>query len=129
MDRGEGVGCSPPTPYSETVSTEFRHEVAASRYVLRIDGELAAVVDYRINGDAISFNRTFTTPARRGQGLAGDVVEFAANDVEAGSNRHIVPMCWYVGEWFDRHPERAHLLERRSGKTSEGASGPVNPGV
>jgi len=87
------------------------------------------VVDYRINGDAISFNRTFTTPARRGQGLAGDVVEFAANDVEASSDRHIVPMCWYVGEWFDRHPDRAHLLERRSPREPGDGSSPVNPGV
>ena len=88
------------------------HEPDASRYVMQIDGELVAVVDYAIKGDAISFTRTYTAPMKRGNGYAGDVVAFAADDVEQNSSRHIVPMCWYVGDWFDRHPERAGLLTR-----------------
>lgn len=91
---------------------DLSHEPDASRYVLRIDGDLAAVADYRINGNQISFNHTFTSPKLRGAGLAGEVVEFAMNDVEANSARRVVPMCWYVGEWFDKHPERAALLTR-----------------
>ena len=90
----------------------FEHQVDASRYVMTIDGELAAVADYRINGDAISFNHTFTNPKLRGNGYAGEVVEFAMNDVEKTSKRHVVPMCWYVGKWFDEHPDRAELLTR-----------------
>jgi predicted GNAT family acetyltransferase len=39
-------------------------------------------------------------------------VEFAVDDVAATTGYRIVPMCWYVGEWFDRHPERADLLTR-----------------
>jgi predicted GNAT family acetyltransferase len=93
------------------VSHEFTHESEGNRYVLRIDGELAAIIDYRINGNAISFTRTFTIPQRRGQGLAAEITEFAVND-EQGSTRRIIPMCWYVGEWFDKHPERADLLSR-----------------
>jgi predicted GNAT family acetyltransferase len=90
----------------------FTHETDANRYVLRIDDELIAVVDYVINGNAISFNHTFTNPSKRGKGYAGEIVEFAVNDVDTSSDRHIVPMCWYVGEWFDKHPERADLLTR-----------------
>jgi predicted GNAT family acetyltransferase len=93
---------------------DFLHETDANRYVLRIDGELTAVVDYVVNGDSISFNHTFTNPSQRGHGFAGEIVEFAVNDVEASSTRHIVPMCWYVGEWFDKHPDRAKLLAPRS---------------
>jgi predicted GNAT family acetyltransferase len=98
--------------YAGTVSHELTHEPDANRYVLRINGSLAATVDYRITGNLISFTRTFTTPALRGQGLAGVVTEFAVNDVEATTQLRIVPMCWYVGEWFDKHPERAALLTR-----------------
>ena len=86
------------------------HEPDARRYVLRIDDAIVAVVDYVINGDSISFNHTFTDPKLRGHGYAAEVVEFAVNDVEATSDRHIVPMCWYVGKWFDEHPERAGLV-------------------
>jgi len=93
---------------------EFSHEPQAQRYVLRVNGELASVLDYRVLGDAIAFTRSFTNPPYRGQGLAGEVVAFAVDDVEATSTRTIVPSCWYVGEWFDRHPERAHLLDPRT---------------
>ena len=88
------------------------HDSDDDRYSLRIDGELASAVDYRVSGNSISFTHTFTDPHRRGQGLAGEIVEFAVNDVEATTNYRIVPMCWYVGQWFDEHPERAELLTR-----------------
>ncbi|MBX3086927.1 MAG: N-acetyltransferase [Cryobacterium sp.] len=91
---------------------EFKNETESSRYTLRIEGEIASAVDYKISGDSISFTHTFTDAKRRGQGLAGEIVEFAVNDVEQSSNLRIVPMCWYVGEWFDKHPDRAQLLSR-----------------
>jgi predicted GNAT family acetyltransferase len=84
----------------------------ANRYTRGIVGVLARAGDYRVSGDAISFTHTFTDPKRRGQGLAAEIVEFAVDDVAATTGYRIVPMCWYVGEWFDRHPERADLLTR-----------------
>ena len=94
------------------MTRHLAHEPDAQRYVLRIDDQIAAVADYRINGDAISFHHTFTQPNLRGRGLAGEVVEFAVDDVEKNSDRRIVPMCWYVADWFEAHPERAALLTR-----------------
>jgi len=94
------------------MSVAFEHQVDARRYVMQIDNDLVAIVDYAINGNAISFTRTFTSPPFRGKGYAGQVVEFAVNDVEATSTRSIVPMCWYVGDWFEAHPERKDLLNR-----------------
>lgn len=91
---------------------ELAHEPGNRRYALRVDGQLTAVVDYAINGGAISFTRTFTQPGRRGKGYAGEVVQFAVDDVEAAGEYSIVPMCWYVAEWFDKHPERSGLLSR-----------------
>lgn len=94
------------------MSSQLAHEVDASRYTLLIDGQIAALADYRINGNSISFNHTFTQPHLRGKGYAAEVVEFAMNDVEANSTRRVIPMCWYVSEWFESHPERAGLLTR-----------------
>ena len=88
------------------------HEADANRYVLHIDGELVAVADYVINGSSISFNNTFTNPKLRGKGYAGEVVEYAVDDVESTTDLKVIPMCWYVGKWFDEHPERAGLLSR-----------------
>lgn len=92
---------------------ELTHEPDARRYVLRVGGETASVLDYRVLGDSVAFTRAFTNPPYRGGGLAGELVEFAVDDVETTTRRRIVPSCWYVGEWFDRHPDRAGLLDSR----------------
>jgi predicted GNAT family acetyltransferase len=94
------------------MATILTHETDANRYVLRVDDELVAVADYVINGSSISFNHTFTNPKLRGKGYAADVVKYAVDDVESTTDLRIVPMCWYVGKWFDEHPERAGLLSR-----------------
>ncbi|QTX04929.1 GNAT family N-acetyltransferase [Agromyces archimandritae] len=96
------------------MTTELAHEPDAQRYTLRVDGALASVLDYRVLGDAIAFTRTFTTPPYRGGGLAGELVAYAVDDVENTSERRIVPSCWYVAEWFDRHPDRRELLDPRT---------------
>ena len=90
----------------------FANETDANRYVLRDGDELLAVLDYASNGQAISLTRAFTSPAHRGRGLAAEIVEHAVDDIERASELRVIPMCWYVGEWFDKHPERASLLTR-----------------
>ncbi len=94
------------------MAKEFTHEKDAERYTLRDGKELLSSADYRINGNKISFHHTYTNPAHRGKGLAGEIVEYAVNDVEASTEYSIVPMCWYVDKWFQEHPERAGLLTR-----------------
>lgn len=94
---------------------ELTHEPDARRYTLRVDGTIASALDYRRLGDSIAFTHTFTNPPYRGSGLAAELVEFAVDDVEATHGSRIVPSCWYVEQWFDRHPDRRHLLDARSG--------------
>ena len=94
------------------MAKEFAHDEGKHRYTLTVDGQLMATADYVINGDSISFNHTYPQPTHRGQGLAGEVVTYAMDDVEKNTTLKVVPMCWYVGKWFDEHPERAALLSR-----------------
>ncbi|WP_382303913.1 GNAT family N-acetyltransferase [Herbiconiux sp. UC225_62] len=94
------------------MAREFSHDADQHRYTLRVDGAMASAVDYVVNENTISFTHTFTDPKKRGQGLAGEIVTYAVDDVEATTSYRVVPMCWYVGRWFDRHPERADLLTR-----------------
>jgi predicted GNAT family acetyltransferase len=90
----------------------LQHEPDESRYTLIIDGQLIAVADYRLNGDQISFNHTYTQPSHRGQGYANEVVSFAMDDVETTTDLRVIPMCWYVSKWFDDNPSRSALLTR-----------------
>lgn len=93
----------------------------ASRYELHRaeqDGRatLLAVLDYRDNGTAVSLARTFTVPTFRGQGHAATLTAGAVQDIAerggAAGGTHVVPMCWYVAQWFDEHPERQDMLAR-----------------
>lgn len=94
------------------MTSSIEHQPDQHRYALTRDGRVVAVADYAINGNSISFHHTYTQPQYRNQGLAAEVVEFAMNDVEQHSTRRVVPMCWYVADWFEAHPDRRHLLTR-----------------
>ncbi|MCU1443302.1 MAG: acetyltransferase [Cryobacterium sp.] len=91
---------------------EITHEPDAFRYTLTFDGELACVVDYTVNGDAIALTRTYTPPSHRGHGYAGQLVEYVVNDIESTTDSKVVPSCSYVSDWFDKHPERSAMLTR-----------------
>ncbi|MFF1571245.1 GNAT family N-acetyltransferase [Leifsonia sp. NPDC058292] len=97
------------------MATEFSDEKDAKRYAMHIDGRLVGVLDYSVLGGTISLTRAYTVPTDRGHGYAGQLVEFAVNDIEANTDLKIVPMCWYVADWFEAHPERSPLLQRRAG--------------
>ncbi|MET3636321.1 MULTISPECIES: GNAT family N-acetyltransferase [Curtobacterium] len=91
---------------------EFRDEADRDRYAMYVDGELVSVLDYRAGDDAVSFPHTYTVPKHRGHGYAAELVAYAVDDVAARTTKRIVPMCWFVGKWFDEHPEQADLLSR-----------------
>jgi predicted GNAT family acetyltransferase len=88
---------------------EIEHDTERRRYLLKVDGAVASALDYADDGAVVSMTRTFTNPPFRRQGLAAVLVEHAVDEVAAQGKR-VVPMCWYVAEWFDAHPERAALL-------------------
>ena len=51
---------------------------------------------------------------RPGSSSGGGRVGVAVDDVEARGAGPIIPTCWFVAEWFDRHPDRAcHRDTRR----------------
>ncbi|GGH49925.1 GNAT family N-acetyltransferase [Microbacterium album] len=93
----------------------FTNDKDASRYELRRGDDLVSVLDYRDNGRTVALTRAYTIPAFRGHGYAGEITERAVADLEAAGNRTVLPVCWYVSDWFAEHPERAGILEQRAG--------------
>lgn len=92
----------------------FSNERDASRYTLRRGDELLSVLDYNDNGATVSMTRAFTIPTHRGHGYAAVVVERAVAELAAVGNRTVLPVCWYVAEWFEQHQEYAGMLHRRA---------------
>lgn len=94
------------------MSTEIRNEPEQSRYTITVDGETAGFADYRVEGTTIVFIRTEVDPARRGEGLAGALVQFALDDVRTSGDLTVVPQCSYVARFIDAHPDYQELVDR-----------------
>jgi hypothetical protein len=98
--------------------TEVRDNPEKSRYELVEDGRLLGVADYRPMGSVLpggtpgptklAFPHTEIVPARRRQGLGAVLVQGALDDVRR-KGATVVPMCWFVAEFMEEHPEYADL--------------------
>lgn len=77
---------------------------ALGRYEAHEGDELAGFLDYHMDDGAIVFPHTEVHPdfAKRGIGIklaARAVRDAAAKDLK------MVPSCWFVQRWIDKHPE------------------------
>lgn len=95
------------------MTTEFVHDEGAHRYTMLVGGEPVSFLEYQDHGSSLVFHHTVTIPKFRGRGFAAKLVEHAVDDVQAAGRGSITPTCWFVAEWFDRHPDRAGLLAAR----------------
>jgi len=93
----------------------FANQVDASRYTLHRGDDLVSVLDYRDDGRTIAMTRAYTVPSFRGHGYAADIVARAVAEIDERGDRAVSPVCWYVADWFDAHPEHAGLLRTRAG--------------
>jgi len=97
-------------------SFTFTDEPDASRYTLHRGADLVSVLDYRDDGRTVAMTRAYTVPSFRGHGYAGEIVARAVAEIEERGDRTVIPVCWYVADWFEAHPEHRGLLaQRRAG--------------
>lgn len=84
------------------------------RFELVLDGEVAALLEFRDHGDVRAITHTETTPEHRGQGLAGELVAAALADLHV-RGKQLLPYCSYVQAYLRQHPEEVALVpaERR----------------
>jgi len=102
----------PVRPDDGHVEWTVRHADERSRYELLIGEDVAALADYRRDGDTLVMHHTYTEPAWRGRGLAEHVVRVALDDARTRGLR-IRPTCWFVADFVDAHPEYRDLLPTR----------------
>jgi len=74
----------------------------ASRYELLIDGQVAGIADYSVEGDVIVFPHTEIDAARRGKGLGAVLVRGALEDVRARGLKLTVE-CEFIAAYLKRH--------------------------
>lgn len=84
---------------------QIKDEESASRYEIRVDGELAGFADYQLAGERIVFSHTEIDPDFGGRGLGSSLVEYAVTDAR-GRDLEIVPVCPFVVDWIEKNPEQ-----------------------
>lgn len=90
---------------------------AEQRYEVR-DGEaVLGFAAYQKTDALIVFTHTEIDPSREGQGIGGQLVRGALDDVRT-LGLPVLPVCPFVQGWMARHLDYADLDYRRSDKKS-----------
>ena len=97
------------------MNTVVEHRAAQNRFVLPMpEGE--AKLAYRMLSPTImDLTSTFVPSAARGRGTGAKLAE-AALVYAREKGLQVIPTCWYIGEYIEKHPEFAALLEPALGK-------------
>ncbi len=101
-----------PTPNQPTQPTPIVSDNQAERrFEAAIGGTLAGYLDYRRLPGRITFPHTLVEPAFEGRGVGSALVLYALDAVRAEGGMTVVPVCSFVADWIDRHPDYADLLD------------------
>ncbi len=90
------------------MATHVVRNEAESRYELQIDGDVVGVADYSLNDTVMTIPHTEISPSMRGQGLGEQMVRGVLDDIRLREEK-VLPVCWFVREVMDAHPEYADL--------------------
>lgn len=90
------------------MNLEILHEPAAGRFSARVEG-WPCLLDYRLQGTAMTILRTEVPEAVRGRGIAAELVR-AAFEAARSAGWRVVPACDYAAAWVRRHPGYDDLL-------------------
>lgn len=96
---------------SETIADNPERQ----RYEIRVDGEVAGFVQYRLQPGQIAFIHTEVDNRFEGQGLGSKLAAFALDDARE-RGLAVLPFCPFVKGYIQRHREYADLVpeERRA---------------
>lgn len=73
-------------------------------------GKLLAEVVFSEKDGVAVFSHTFVDDSLRGQGVAGQLMAAAVEQVQAAGGK-VRLVCSYAVAWFAKHPEFAELVE------------------
>jgi len=94
------------------MSVEVLHDEAAKKYYAVVDG-LESVCEYSSAGEkTLNFLHTYVPPELRGKGIAEQLVQEALEDARNRGFK-VIPSCWYVKLYIDRHPQLQDVLASR----------------
>jgi predicted GNAT family acetyltransferase len=85
-----------------------------ARYEVRLDGELAGFLQYRLRPGVIELVHTEVDEEFEGRGLGSQLISFALDDARE-RGLAVLPFCPFVNDYMQRHRQYVELVpkERR----------------
>lgn len=93
---------------------EVTDNPALNRYEARVGGELAGFADYHLTRSSIVFTHTLVEDEFEGQGVGSALARAALDDVRSTGERDVVPVCPFIREWIDKHPDYSDLVRQHA---------------
>ena len=107
--------CLPPTPplrdnaRVSDAAPSIADNPARQRYEIRVDGEGAGFLRYRLEPGQISLDHTEIEARFEDRGLGSELVSFALDDARE-RGLAVLPFCPFVTAYIQRHREYAGLV-------------------
>lgn len=81
-------------------------------------GHRLGLVEYIRTSQVITFTHTEVDPAAEGQGVASKLARHVLDRARA-DGLQVKPLCPFIAEWIDRHPDYSDLVRPRSSTATE----------
>lgn len=82
---------------------KVKNDTSGNRFFLEIEGDEVYLM-YDESNNVIDLYSTYTPPQLRGKGLAAEVVK-AALEYAKEKKLKVIPSCWYVRKFLEKHKE------------------------
>ncbi len=89
---------------------KVEHNIGARRFEIHYGDEMARL-EYQLRGPTIVYTHTVVPKALERHGIAGRLAR-AALDYARNRGLSVVPLCPYVADYIEKHPEYEDLIAR-----------------
>ena len=94
---------------SQNQIPEVQQDPAAQRFILEREGH-TAVLQYSLQDGIITFTHTGVPAELEGRGI-GSQLAHAGLEYARQNNFKVIPLCWFVSGYIERHTEYQGLLK------------------
>jgi predicted GNAT family acetyltransferase len=91
------------------VQIAITDDTDSHRYVVRIDGRRAGLLQYRLHPESIELVHTEIYEEFEGRGLGSQLISFALQDARE-RGLAVLPVCPFVNDYIQRHRQYVNLV-------------------